>query len=147
MCMDMPMVLVTMPMYMEDPQMLSKWNFEHMYENYQKVLKLLTHQQGSHENRWVLKAPLHLMFIDELRAVFIGARIVWTHRDPCQSIPSMASFFQTMVELHEGADVDLYRIGKSTLGFWQSFEARLVAEKIPRLKWATLFIMSAMKSS
>ena len=133
MCMDMPMVLVTMPMYMEDPQMLSKWNFEHMYENYQKVLKLLTHQQGSHEKRWVLKAPLHLMFIDELRAVFKGARIVWTHRDPCQSIPSMASFFQTMVELHEGADVDLYRIGKSTLGFWaEALKRAMVAlEKIP----------------
>ena len=117
-CMDIPLVLVTMPIYMENKELLDAWDFAHLYRNYEKVLKMLTHQQGSHDKRWVLKSPMHLMFIKELRSVFRGARIIWTHRDPCQSIPSMSSFFQTMVELHEGGDVDLDRIGKSTLDFW-----------------------------
>lgn len=52
--------------------------------------------------RWVLKAPLHLGFVATIQQVFPpGTRIVWAHRDPKSSIPSLCSLFQTMIEMHE----------------------------------------------
>ncbi len=41
--------------------------------------------------RWVLKAPMHLNFLDALLSVFPDAHIVQTHRDPTQTLPSTAS--------------------------------------------------------
>ncbi len=41
--------------------------------------------------RWVLKAPSHLGALRSLLAVYPDARIVVTHRDPLQVLPSVAS--------------------------------------------------------
>ncbi len=49
--------------------------------------------------RWVLKAPRHLSFIEELFAVFPDARIIQTHRDPLQTIPSIASMYYSLRKL------------------------------------------------
>ena len=52
MAMDLPLVLATMPAYMEQAHLLWKWDFEPAYANHMKVLKLLAHQQGSEDNRY-----------------------------------------------------------------------------------------------
>jgi hypothetical protein len=44
----------------------------------------------------VLKSPHHLMRMATLLKVFPGVQVIQTHRDPVQSIPSLASFIHTL---------------------------------------------------
>lgn len=53
-------------------------------------------QRGIAGQRWVLKAPHHLMRMDTLLKVFPDAKVIQTHRDPLQSIPSIASFIHVL---------------------------------------------------
>jgi hypothetical protein len=48
-------------------------------------------QQGQSAERWLLKTPHHLHHIATLLRVFPDAKIIQTHRDPLQTIPSAAS--------------------------------------------------------
>jgi len=41
--------------------------------------------------RWVLKAPIHLLFLEYLFKVYPDAQIIQMHRDPLDVVPSMAS--------------------------------------------------------
>lgn len=62
---------------------------EAVYEEYRRMLQLLAWQhQGQH---WVFKAPRHLMGLPGLLKVFPEARIVQTHRDPIEVMPSLCS--------------------------------------------------------
>lgn len=51
---------------------------------------------GQNAQRWLLKAPHHLHNMAELFAVFPDAKVILTHRDPLQTIPSIASFHFTL---------------------------------------------------
>lgn len=53
--------------------------------------------------RWVLKTPQHLHGVEILFKVFPGAQVVLTHRDPTQTIPSMASMAHTLWKLYADA--------------------------------------------
>lgn len=53
-------------------------------------------QRGATASRWVLKTPHHLGFMDLLFEVFPDARVIQTHRDPAQTIPSLASLIQAI---------------------------------------------------
>lgn len=53
--------------------------------------------------RWVLKTPQHLHTLEILFKVFPGAQVVLTHRDPAQTIPSMASMAHTLWKLYADA--------------------------------------------
>lgn len=48
-------------------------------------------QKGQSAERWLLKAPTHLGYLDILLKVFPDAQIVHNHRDPIETVPSMAS--------------------------------------------------------
>ncbi len=48
--------------------------------------------------RWVLKAPMHLLGLAAILSVYPDARIVMTHRDPVSVVLSEASLFRTMRE-------------------------------------------------
>ncbi|MGC6492716.1 MAG: sulfotransferase family protein [Myxococcota bacterium] len=58
------------------------------YQYYREQLQLL---QGTGDDQLLLKCPEHLWFIDALLAVFPDACIVWTHRNPVQSVASYCS--------------------------------------------------------
>ncbi|MBP1685948.1 MAG: hypothetical protein H6Q33_2091 [Deltaproteobacteria bacterium] len=69
------------------------------YRYLRLMLQFLQWQQrqaGRLGKRWVLKAPRHLGFMEYLFRVFPDARIVQTHRDPVQTIPSIASMYYAM---------------------------------------------------
>lgn len=53
-------------------------------------------QRGPIGQRWVLKAPHHLLRMQVLLDEFPGAQVILTHRDPAQSIPSLASFIHVL---------------------------------------------------
>ncbi|HET8882445.1 MAG TPA: sulfotransferase [Solimonas sp.] len=70
-----------------------------VYEFLRRGLQFLQwqkRQRGVVAERWVLKAPHHLLRMDLLLKAFPGAKVVLTHRDPVQSIPSIASFIHTL---------------------------------------------------
>lgn len=56
-------------------------------------------QRGITAERWLLKAPHHLHLMPTLFSVFPDAKVVQTHRDPLQTIPSMGSFAYTLWQL------------------------------------------------
>lgn len=69
------------------------------YRYLRKLLQFLQWQKkrsGQRAERWVLKTPHHLGYADVLLDVFPGALIVQTHRDPLESIPSLASMITTL---------------------------------------------------
>jgi hypothetical protein len=69
------------------------------YRHLRKLLQLLQWQKrqtGQHAERWVLKTPHHLGYADVLLDVFPGALVIQTHRDPLDSIPSLASMITAL---------------------------------------------------
>ncbi len=62
------------------------------YRSLERAMKLLLHQrQPVGGSRWVLKTPHHLEWLDVLFSVFPDATVVWTHREPRETIPSFCS--------------------------------------------------------
>ncbi|MGI9287378.1 MAG: sulfotransferase family protein [Pseudomonadales bacterium] len=64
------------------------------YAYLKKMLQFLQwqkKQKGQLGERWLLKAPCHLGFIDILFSTFPDAKVVQTHRDPIETVPSLTS--------------------------------------------------------
>ncbi|MEJ2672271.1 MAG: sulfotransferase, partial [Deltaproteobacteria bacterium] len=64
------------------------------YEFHQRFLQHLQWQTPG--QRWVLKAPSHLLALEDLFQVYPDARIILTHRDPLKVLPSCASFTEVL---------------------------------------------------
>jgi hypothetical protein len=84
------------------------------YRYLRRLLQLVQWQKrrrGEPGERWVLKTPHHLGHLDLLLSVFPDARVVQTHRDPVQTIPSFASLVHTI--RRTGSDAaDPKRVGR-----------------------------------
>ena len=65
-------------------------------------------------NRWVLKSPAHLGYLDLLRAQFPDLHVVHMHRDPGTTIASGASLNATLHAMHADT-VDLRQVGAEWL--------------------------------
>ncbi|MCZ6829363.1 MAG: sulfotransferase [Gammaproteobacteria bacterium] len=64
------------------------------YEYWKLLLQFLQWQKrrtGQQAERWTVKAPHHLHYMDLVFKVFPEARVVLTHRDPVDTIPSLSS--------------------------------------------------------
>ena len=79
-------------------------------------------QRGITGQRWLLKTPHHLLRMDILLREFPGVQVIQTHRDPVQTIPSIASFIDTLWRIY-GTDVDASAAGRS----WSERMARGLA--------------------
>jgi len=65
------------------------------YEYLKRLLQVLQWQKkekGQGAQRWLMKTPHHLHHMDVLFKVFADAKVVQSHRDPLETIPSIASF-------------------------------------------------------
>lgn len=88
-------------------------DFTPAYDYLHRMLQLVQWQQkqrGILAERWVLKTPAHLGYLDDLRARFPGLHVVHLHRDPVETIASGASLNATLHAMHADT-VDLHRIG------------------------------------
>lgn len=100
----------------ETTDIVLKWNWVKVYQNYYKVLQLLEyfHLKSSPNEtvakRWVLKAPIHLGFLDELVKAFPDADIIWCHRDPASNMISVGTMFRAIEDIFLNA-VDLLSMG------------------------------------
>ena len=61
-------------------------------------------QRGDVRERWVLKTPGHLGYIDTLFEVFPGANVIQTHRDPVETVPSAASMNHSVWAIYSDAN-------------------------------------------
>jgi len=75
------------------------------YRDLREILQSLQWQEPARKGaRWVLKTAGHLMALDAVLAVFPGARIVMTHRDPVATVPAYC-----------GMEYSLYRMVSDTI--------------------------------
>lgn len=104
------------------------WLFSHSNQPGYDYLKLLLQclqwqkkrQRGSDENRkWLLKTPHHLHFLDCLLTTFPDAKIIQTHRDPIDTIPSISSFNYNLW-ITQADNVDASLVGEQ----WSNMFAR-----------------------
>ncbi|MFT4025438.1 MAG: sulfotransferase [Novosphingobium sp.] len=65
------------------------------YRHYLKCVQLIGSSEP--EKRWLLKNPGHIETLDLLFAVFPDAKVIQTHRDPAQAVPSLVSL---LMQLH-----------------------------------------------
>lgn len=78
----------------------------------------LEHLQSRYmKDRWVLKSPVHLRTLDALLTEYPDARLIFTHRDPAKTIPSLASLIYTIRGIVTDA-VDAAAIGREQLAWW-----------------------------
>ncbi len=69
------------------------------YRYLQQLLRFLQWQKkrrGQTAERWVLKTPMHLGYVDVIAELMPEATFVQTHRDPIITIPSFASFVHSL---------------------------------------------------
>lgn len=74
-------------------------------------------QSRFRRERWVLKSPAHLGQLDALLAMYPDARIVQTHRDPVDVIPSASSLHHVMQGLGSDA-LDPRALGAAQADYW-----------------------------
>lgn len=78
----------------------------------------LEHLQSRYmKERWVLKSPVHLATLDALLQEYPDARLIFTHRDPAKTIPSLASLVYTVRGIVSDS-VDPKQIGPEQLDWW-----------------------------
>ncbi len=85
------------------------------YRTHRRVLQLL--QWHCPPSLWHLKTPVHMLALDELRAVYPGAKFLWTHRDPAAvlgSVCSLIAFTRSWVSDRD----DAAELGRQQLVLW-----------------------------
>jgi hypothetical protein len=105
------------------------------YAFLKKLLQYLQWQKkrrGERADRWVLKAPTHQGTLDRLFETFPGAVVVHTHRDPAETIASVASMYFSLWGLNTDAP-DPLEIGNQVLDRYARAAERSMAlrETIP----------------
>jgi hypothetical protein len=96
---------------------LDEQDFTPAYDYLHRMLQFLQwqkRQQGVQGQRWVLKSPAHLGYLDLLQERFGDVHIVHMHRDPRTTIASGASLNATLHAMHADT-VDAHRVGAQWL--------------------------------
>ncbi len=75
---------------------------------YETHYRALQHLQWRHPGQWVLKYPKHVFGLDALMTRYPDARFIWTHRDPAEVLPSVASLTGMMRAPTPGFDAERF---------------------------------------
>lgn len=73
---------------------------EAAYRHFRNCVQLIG--MNDPDKRWLLKNPGHIEHLDLLFAVFPDARVIQTHRDPAQAVPSLVSLLMNLNNVMEG---------------------------------------------
>jgi hypothetical protein len=96
------------------------------YREYRRYLQVLLHRRPS--KRLVLKCPEHLWFVPNLLEVFPDACVVWTHRDPLDSVASYCSLislqWRMLYGLLKPKEIGAHISDRFTLGVERAMAAR-----------------------
>jgi len=118
------------------------------YEYLHKLIQFLQwqkKQRGEMRERWVLKTPGHLGYIDTLFKVFPGAFVIQTHRDPLETVPSAASMNTALWNLMSD-DADAHEAGRQwserlAWGTQRSMDSR---DRLPKDRFADIWFQDAL---
>ena len=94
------------------------------YRYVKRVLKLL--QWRCPPQRWRLKNPSHIVFINALNAVFPDARFWMTHRDIAAVVPSSADLYYELARAFSD-EIDKTYLGRLNANTWELGMRRLIA--------------------
>ncbi|HXX92734.1 MAG TPA: sulfotransferase, partial [Planctomycetota bacterium] len=103
------------PTYWSRLMLSSPQEAREAYAEFRRQIQILQLHAGG--RRWVSKAPSHLFFLDALLEEVPEARIVHTHRDPLESIPSLCSLI-SIVRSFSSDRVDPAAIGAQTMEWY-----------------------------
>lgn len=107
------LAFATIPTYAE---WLMEADLVATYAYERRTLQLL--QYGQDRRRpWRLKCPSHLLWLDDLDAVFPDARYVMTHRDPTEVIVSVCDVYQELAQ-NLTDSLDRHAIGQLNVRQW-----------------------------
>ncbi len=76
-----------------------------------KFLQWQKKQAGGQAERWTIKAPHHLHYMDLVLEVFPDAKVVQSHRDPLETIPSLASMIFELWRIYSDS-ADPLKVGQ-----------------------------------
>jgi hypothetical protein len=103
-------------------------------------------QRGNVRERWVLKTPNHLGYIDTLFEVFPVASAILTHRDPIDTVPSAASMNNAMWSLYSD-EKEADQAGQQWMErlAWGTKRAMAARERYPAERFVDIDFRDAMK--
>ena len=127
---------------------LDAQDFTPAYRHLAQMLQLLQWQKrrrGERRERWLLKSPAHLGYLDTLFSVFPDAHVVWMHRDPVASVASGASLNATLWGLYADA-VDPREVGRQWLErmAWATQRALAARERLPAARFSDVRYVDAV---
>ena len=96
---------------------------------YQFHTHFLQHLQAfTPKQWWVLKSPPHMFHMARLLETYPDARIVWPHRDPAATLPSLASL---IAHIRSGnyEHVDHPSVGREMATYWRTAFQRAMAAR------------------
>lgn len=101
------------------------------YGFHRRFLQHLQYQQRAQSQdpdgcRWVLKCPDHVFALDEIRAVYPDARVVFVHRDPLKVLLSVARLTEVLRRPFVRR-TDPAEIGRQVSGRWLAGTQRMIA--------------------
>lgn len=99
-------------------------DFAATYRAHKRQLQLL--QWKTPQPRWALKYPNHVLAMDAILDVYPDARFVMTHRDPVQTLASIAKLTLTLRSIRYDS-VDPKHVGRQMLDFVQCHIDRILA--------------------
>ncbi len=100
-------------------------DLEPVYQIHKRMLQIL--QWKCPQRRWAVKYPNHVIAMDTIRKVHPGARFVMTHRDPVQTLASIAKMTYSLRTSRQGAPADAHRVGAQMLHFIRRHIDRIMA--------------------
>lgn len=99
-------------------------DFKATYRAHKRQLQLL--QWRMPQPRWAVKYPNHVLAMDAIAAIHPTARFVMTHRDPVQTLASIAKMSLTLRGIRYDV-VDPHRVGRQMLDFVRRHIDRIMA--------------------
>lgn len=85
------------------------------YRIHKRQLQLL--QWRGERRPWALKYPNHVIALDAILEVYPDARLVMTHRDPVQTLASIAKMTFNLRGMRSAGPVDPHEVGRDMLHF------------------------------
>ena len=91
---------------------------ENAYRYLRTVLQYLQWQEGGKHGPWILKAPVHLGYINTIFSPVSNATLVQTHRDAAIAFASLCHLMELAFLMH-GDHADPLQIGRDQLRIWE----------------------------
>ena len=106
-----------------DPKPAYQW-----HKLYLQYMQFIAKKNGQAPQRWILKSPAHLPFIEAILNTYPDALMVQTHRDPLKVLASACSLLSTLRGGFSDA-IDPLQIGEEESQFYSTILSRGMAAR------------------